>query len=214
MSIPEAYDAWHGIYRIVRGHEKAGFGFWKPEDVLSERQIEEAVNWYRGLCGPLASWYRCQGLSEVAQGADGCMQRQELLREALANADQQSGPNRIVTVSAWPLRALLDIGEVEWFDRELGGLLPIIVDEPNPFRRQDGLYALLFVDAPRPSLDRVFSLFCAACADAQKTQTMRRMAVYVDRVDHGKAIEVCLLIRESRRRRGALRAIGEEAAVQ
>ncbi len=196
------------VYRQVRGHEKPGFGFWRPDHALSAAEVERAVTGVRRLGGPMAAWNRCQGLAEVAQGVQDRDDRARLLQEAFANADDCQEPNRVVTVGAWPLRALLDTGELEWFERELDRLLRVILAEPNPFRRQDGLYALLFVDAPQLSFDRTLDLFCAACREAQKTQTMRRVAEYVSRAHHAKAVEVCQLIREPRRRRQALRAIG------
>ena len=104
---------------------------------------------------------------------------------------------------------LIERGESDWFRRELDRLIPIILPHPNPFSRQDGLYALLFTDAPRDCFDRVLNLYCAACSEQQKTLTMRGVAEYVDTLDHLAALRVALLIREVRRRRQALRAIGE-----
>lgn len=199
----------HDAYERVRGHSKLNCGFWLPDHPLSTDEVGRVVTWARQLSGPSAAWYRCQELAQVAQQVGDPELRADLLREAFANADRQEDANRIVTVASWPLRTLLDTGEPEWFARETHRLLPIILREPNPFRRQDGLFALLFVDAPRPCFDRVLSLYCEACADLQKVLTMRRVAVYINPRDHAKAIEVCLLIREPRRRRQALRAIDE-----
>lgn len=206
---PPVARAWHDIYGVVPGHQKPGFGFWMPDHVLSAEDVARAVQWARDLQGPSASWYRCQELAQTAQGAPTTETRRELLREAFAEADAQTEPNRIVTVASWPLRALLDAGELPWFEQELSRLLETILPEPNPFRRQDGLYALLFCDAPQTALDRVAALYEAACAGVQKVQTMRRTAQYLCARDQGRARDLCLLIRDPRRRRQALRAIGE-----
>jgi hypothetical protein len=196
------------IYEKVRLHDKPGFGFWGPARPLGNEEAERALVSLRELSGPLASWYRCQELTVVARGAADRKHRNALLREAFVNADVQAEPNRVVTVAAWPLRALLDSGETEWFGRELDRLLPVILAEPNPFRRQDGLWALLFTDAPEPWFERILALYRAACEGPQKTLTMRRVAAYVNRIDPERAVDLARLIHEPRRRRQALREIG------
>jgi len=131
-----------------------------------------------------------------------------VLNEAFAAAWKLAEPNRVVTVAAWPLRALLDLGESDWFGCEVGQLLPVILEEPNPFRRQDGLAALLFTDAPVKWRNRVLEHYLEACADTQKTLTMTRMAEYLNRVDHAAAVRVARLIAVSRRRRLTLERLG------
>jgi hypothetical protein len=201
----------HELFATVQTHEKPGAGYFaQPDHALSDVEVEQALSWTRQLDHRLASWYRCQELTVVARGVADRRQRDALLREALASANGQTEPNRIVTVAAWPLRALLDAGEAEWFVSELERLLRVIQAEPNPFRRQDGLYALLFIDAPTPCFERVLERYCEACAGAQKTLTMRRAAAYVSRVNPEQARCIAELIHDPRRRRQALRAVGNE----
>lgn len=197
------------IYEWVRGHGKPGFGFWVPDHRLSADEVERAVDCVRRMDHFGASWYRCLELARLAANMADTSRRAELLREAFAYADKQKDANRIVTLASWPLRTLLDIRDYDWFERELDRLLPIALPEPNPFSRQDALYALLFVDAPQACFDWVLQAFREACSETEKRLTVQRVAQYIDTRDHALAVEVCSLIRDPKRRRMALRKIGE-----
>ena len=82
-------------------------------------------------------WYRCQSLA-----AAGLHLREErVLEEAFAAALELTEPNRIVTVSAWPLKALVLIGSTK-AGEHARRLLSIIAPEPSPLRRADALREL------------------------------------------------------------------------
>ena len=199
------------IYEWVPGHRKPAFGFWVPDHPLSADELDRAVETVRRMDHFGASWFRCQELARLAQNLADPSRRPALLHEAFANAAEQTDPNRIVTLASSPLRTLLDVGDYGWFEREFDRLLPIALSDPNPFSRQDALYALLFVDAPQACFDRVLQAFREACSETEKALTVQRVAQYIDNRDHALAVDVCLRIRDPKRRRRALRKIGEKA---
>ena len=65
-------------------------------------------------------WYRCQSLSTVAEHIEKS-RRLDVIIEALKAAKEQSEINRIVTVSAWPMRQLVDI-QPEFAESEINSL--------------------------------------------------------------------------------------------
>lgn len=91
----------------------------------------------RGIKHP---WYRCQALSTVAEHLD-ADRGLDLLLEALDVAKQQSEVNRIVTVSAWPMRHLIKHRPV-MAERQIKSLVALANTEPHTLRRADALFAL------------------------------------------------------------------------
>ncbi|MGD0058439.1 MAG: hypothetical protein ABSD58_03385 [Verrucomicrobiia bacterium] len=76
-------------------------------------------------------------------------------------------PNRIVTVSAWPLKVLCLKGDPEELRTEIDRLLSIISKEPSPVRRSDALNYMLgaIVSGPKPYFLEVFEHFKNACLE-------------------------------------------------
>lgn len=110
-------------------------------------------------------WYRCQALAYLAKNAEDQSEKDSALREAFTVALFHEQPNRVVSVSAWPLRALVESGQAEHTDAEVERLLGIIATEPSPVRRADALELMMgaVVAAPRTIFDRVFQAFLSAC---------------------------------------------------
>lgn len=105
-------------------------------------------------------WYRCQSLAAV-----GLHLREEcVLEEAFAAALELTEPNRVVTVSAWPLKALVLIGSKK-AGEHVRHLLSIIAAEPSPVRRGDALRELFgAVSAAEPRIAQpVAEAFVNAC---------------------------------------------------
>lgn len=88
-------------------------------------------------------WFRCQALTTAAETAPDASTTRTLLEEAFAAAYQQAEPNRAVTVASWPLRALGQLDDRQWLERELDHALTCIAAEPHPTRRADAQLALL-----------------------------------------------------------------------
>jgi len=74
-----------------------------------------------------------------------------LLEEALRAAQEQREINRIVTVSAWPLRVMVGFSP-ESVAPHLQRLVTLANDEPHPVRRADALSALVSSVRDHPSL--------------------------------------------------------------
>lgn len=128
---------------------------------------------------------------------------------------ENAEPNRIVSVSAWPLKVLLDNGGVREFSRQIERLLRILLAEPNPVRRQDAAVILVrhIPDMPEEPLRAVLRAFEAACGEGLGWKTgynLRWMAELLNARDHEKAVELALMCKNLRSKRRALRAIGEK----
>src|SRR3954468_4549782 len=78
--------------------------------------------------------FRCQALSAVAEHVSDRRERHDLIREVLRVAGETGQPNRVVTVSVWPLRLLHVDREWDWLGSELDRLLVVISHEPHPTR--------------------------------------------------------------------------------
>lgn len=104
----------------------------------AERNPREALKIARKIRHP---WYRCQALSAVGGAWDGKVETIEILEEALCVAKEQSEPNRIVSVSRWPLQVMSEVSpqKAAIFVPELVSLANT---EPHTLRRADALYSL------------------------------------------------------------------------
>lgn len=97
-------------------------------------------------------WYRCQYYSDAASKARNPEHRDYFIREAFAEADLLGEPNRIVTVSTWPLAVMARDCEEDKVRCETERLLTIISTEPSPVRRADALRHMVQALLPLPTL--------------------------------------------------------------
>lgn len=95
-------------------------------------------------------WYRCQALSMAAEYLSG-PERERTLMSALAAAWEQDEVNRIVTVSAWPIRGLADAGS-EAARGQVAKLVRLAQSEPHHLRRSHALRALAAAVGEHPPL--------------------------------------------------------------
>jgi hypothetical protein len=107
-------------------------------DKLSLNDPREALKVARAIRHP---WYRCQSLSKVAEHWGTKAQKLELLEKALASAQKQEEINRVITVSAWPLRVMAGIAR-DAVVPHLHRLVDLGKAESHTLRRADGLYAV------------------------------------------------------------------------
>ncbi len=112
-------------------------------------------------------WFRCQALSIAAVHALDERARKRAIDEALSAANDLRQPNRAVTVSAWPVKALVLAGQMSSVASEVERLLGLISTEPSPVRRADALRFLLGAvsTAPGPVASRVAREFATACLE-------------------------------------------------
>jgi hypothetical protein len=110
-------------------------------------------------------WFRCQALSIAAVHAPDRRSHECAIDDALSAANELSEPNRVVTISSWPIKALVLAGDTSGVSSEVERLLELISSESSPVRRADALrYLLGAVNcAPAAVAGRVAREFAAAC---------------------------------------------------
>lgn len=87
-------------------------------------------------------WYRCQALASIVEKNPSHTEAESLLIEALNAAYEQSEPNRVASVSPWPLTLLVKTNP-ELASIHTEKLLSVISLEPHGLRRLDGLSSIL-----------------------------------------------------------------------
>jgi hypothetical protein len=121
-------------------------------------------------------WYRCQSLAIVAESESYAKKRDDLLEESLAAAYEQSEPNRIVSVAAWPLAHLVR-ADPEKADGVVRRLLATIALEPHGLRKLDGLTRIFFAVSGAPELrEHVLPPLLSAAAASVGWRTERLIA--------------------------------------
>lgn len=115
----------------------------------------------RLACTITHAWYRCQSLTAAAEQLRG-KEQLAALSKAFAAAKEQSEPNRVVTVSSWPVGAMAKVNPQ--LAKEWAAELVTIADaEPHNLRRAHALQTLAFKTSPYPD---VLSLVTPALAAA------------------------------------------------
>jgi len=110
-------------------------------------------------------WFRCQALSIAAVHTSDRRARDRAISDAFAAANELNEPNRVVTVSAWPVKALALTGDDKQVEREVTRLLGLISREASPVRRADALrYLFGAVSVSTVAIARrVVNEFAGAC---------------------------------------------------
>ncbi len=106
---------------------------------LAQRSAGEALSLARKIGHP---WYRCQAIASVVEANPSIREAEVLLAEALEAAYCQDEPNRVASVSFWPLRLLAKQFPALAAENTTR-LLSVIAEEPHGLRRLDGLCAIL-----------------------------------------------------------------------
>ncbi|MBX3176951.1 MAG: hypothetical protein KF886_06315 [Candidatus Hydrogenedentes bacterium] len=129
---------------------------------LVSEDLERALVMAREIPDP---WFRCQALSFVALRTQELNARRSLIADAFQAALLLRERNRVVSVSAWPLRVIAESNDAKWTELECKRLLEIMSKEPSPIRRADALEFLIGAAAygPRYVFELVLSEFRNAC---------------------------------------------------
>ena len=154
-------------------------------------------------------WFRCQALAFCAKENDRPI-RLNLLREAFDSAIEQKEPNRIVSVSAWPLGVLCEFGDNDELSLEVDRLILINESEQHPVRRADSLFYILrsIHKGPWHITKRVNDAFRTACESGhgwKRDRDLRDASAWIAAHDHNEAMRLIDLIGILRVRRQALR---------
>jgi len=125
---------------------------------------ERAVELARSISDP---WFRCQALSAAARHHPRAAARARIIDEAIDAANEAGDPNRVVTVSAWPIKVLTAHGQFDRVEKEVRRLLDLIATESSPVRRADALKYLFgaVVGAPRKITTRVVEALVSAALE-------------------------------------------------
>ncbi len=160
-------------------------------------------------------WYRCQSLAYAAKSIQDRKKQETVLDDAFKAALETDSPNRIVTVSAWPLGVLVDIGDFNRLDVELDRLLQLIATEPHPIRRCDAVFDLLVRGQLAPvtcvvkMMDALIS-HCLAGHGWKRDRNLRDAAMILKHVGLANhAIRCVEIIENARVRRQAQRMVAE-----
>lgn len=95
-------------------------------------------------------WYRCQALARAAEFSSG-RKRSQLIQASIQAAQEQDEPNRVVTVSSWPVRVLAEVSPTQAADL-IRQLVSVAETEPHNLRRAHALQSLAFSVSNRPEL--------------------------------------------------------------
>ncbi len=125
---------------------------------------ERAVELARSISDP---WFRCQALSAAARHHPRAPARARIIDEAIDAANAAGDPNRVVTVTAWPIKVLTAHGQFDRVEKEVRRLLDLIATESSPVRRADELKYLFgaVVGAPRTITRRVVEALVSAALE-------------------------------------------------
>ena len=129
---------------------------------IAQPKPHEALELARSIDDP---WFRCQALSIAAVHSPNRRARKVAIDDAFSAANALVEPNRVVTVSSWPVKALALTGEMASVSSEVARLLGVVSTESSPVRRADALRHLLgsVSTAPADVANRVAREFAAAC---------------------------------------------------
>lgn len=152
-------------------------------------------------------WFRCQALAAAAEHTRDDNARRRILADAFRAANATREPNRIVSVSAWPLRVLYNVGDWRTVSAEIDRLLTVISQEPHPTRRNDALYWIWHLIRPQQvsaPFARVLDAFREACMAGhgwKRDRNLQSMAVYLRDILPQESTALAALIERPRIRR-------------
>ena len=174
---------------------------------LSTSDVKKALEVARSIAAP---WYRCQSLAHVAWRLKDKSQYKKVTDEALAAAYEQTVANRIVSVAAWPVSAMVARNDPR-SESVVDRLLHTIESEPNPVRQADALL-LLFQAVYRNSNLRevVLNPLLRACHEMHSWKRpiiLSDIALVLAIDEPDRAAEVVAMIGEGRKSRQTKRQI-------
>jgi hypothetical protein len=129
---------------------------------IAKTKPVEALALARSIRDP---WFRCQALSIAALHAPDRRSQKSAIDDAFSAANELGEPNRTVTVSSWPVKALVLTGHTSGVSSAVDRILQLIATESSPVRRADALRYLLGAvsNAPTAVAGRVAREFATAC---------------------------------------------------
>lgn len=158
-------------------------------------------------------WRRVQSLAVAAWYHPDDKEASAVACEALRLAHELSVPNRVVSVSAWPLRVLVSRDPIAAGDA-VRQLLTVIASEANPVRRADALILVLTAvyrnDDARTAVLRALVEACTATRAWKASWVLYRTTLMFASTDTDTAVELASKIQSERRKRQAFRELASK----
>lgn len=88
-------------------------------------------------------WFKSQALAFVADKIGDRKRKEKIIEQSFSSALEADNPNRVVSVSSWPLRVLSEFKEAELVNAEVNKLIIILEKESHPVRKLDALLNLI-----------------------------------------------------------------------
>jgi hypothetical protein len=140
-----------------------------------------------------------------------------VLEEAFKAGGLAGEPNRITSVSSWPVKVLCGIQDIEKLKKEVARLLGVIQQEPSPVKRADALNLLLgaLVNGPQSIFWQVYEAFFQASTSGLRSgkrnskgeSLLARWAAVISEFDSKRGKELIEDIQGRTIRSRAMRAI-------
>jgi hypothetical protein len=159
--------------------------------------------------------YRAQALAIVARYASAELVS-PIVRESLDSAFEQGDPYRVVAVSAWPVRALVERNETALLPPLLSDLVKRSRDIDNPVS-QLGALSSLWCGAfsfLHPETDIILEEFVRACESANSWRagaSMEQIILIVASSDPAHAAELAQRMPDGKYKRRTLKRLSEKA---
>ena len=121
-------------------------------------------------------WFRCQALADVARYASK-ESVSPIAHEALNTALQQEDAYKVVAVSAWPVRAMIERNQTDSLPLWLSELIKRARDIDHPVSRLEALFLLWQGTFPfvHSETDEIFEEFMRACGSANSWKAGARL---------------------------------------
>jgi hypothetical protein len=160
-------------------------------------------------------WYRAQGLAIVARYASEELVS-PIVRESLDTAFEQGDPYKVVAVSAWPVRALVERNETALPPSLLSDLAKRSRDIDNPVSQLLALSTLWHgaFSFLRPETDIILEEFVRACESANSWRAgacMEDTVLIVASRDPARATELVQRMPDGKYKRRTLKRLSEKA---
>jgi len=182
----------------------------KLVDELAPADAIAALKIARGIVDP---WYRCQALAMVARYIPE-KDFDTTMAEALEACHSNLDVYKCVAVSAWPVRAAVERGQIEHLDRLVPELLAKAGMIQHPVSQLEGLSVLFQAVYPagEPHRSAVFHAVRTACQGANSWKAGSRLAfaaLMLAQDDPETAMQAISGMPESRYKRRALAAFAD-----
>lgn len=157
-------------------------------------------------------WFKSQALAFVADKIGDRKRKEKILEQSFSSALEADSPNRIVSVSSWPLRVLSKSKEVKLVNTEVNKLINILEKESHPVRKLDALLNLIHAlhHGPIETLNTVVKKYieiAEICKSWKKDTGLYEIALLIKKHDLKASHRLINLIWDDVKKKKALKDI-------